>query len=79
MMLGLQIWTEPEGPLRDPDDQAPEIETTCPRLSIGPSTDSLWCTMFQKQVMTSGASPAREISLQWQSQRIRCGASGFGF
>ena len=58
VMLGLQIWTEPEGPLRDPDDQAPEIETTGPRLSMQPSTDSLWCTMFQKQVMTSGTSPA---------------------
>lgn len=54
--LGLQIWTESDGPLRDAAPQVPGMEPTCPTLHIGPWVSSLWRAVFWKQGLRSGSS-----------------------
>lgn len=56
MRLGLQIWTESDGPLCDVAPEVPGMKPTCPTLHTGPWVDSLRWTVFRKQSLWSGNS-----------------------
>lgn len=54
--LGLQIWAESDGPLRDAGPQVPGMELICPTLHIGPWVSPLWWAVFWKQGLRPGSS-----------------------